>query len=205
MDDLSPYDRARGMRDTGSKFYHPHYDERNYTKPTEYYNGYFKTVLDSFPDEVCRSGTVCLHPGKFLSAHFDIGPEYVTRLQIPIITNKKSILGFRSKNDKNTWEIYHLPADGSVYFVNAAYEHFAINEGDESRYQIRVCLNGQNSLDGLKDVQPNYTMSNKEVESKPYSNVNTDLNNDNITGISLKELDGLDKNYSKFSNVNIKY
>ena len=203
MEDLSPYDRARGMRFTSSNFYHPHYDERNYTKPTEYYKGYFKTVLDSFPDEVCRSGTVCLHPKKFLSPHFDIGPEYVVRLHIPLITNKLSILGLRSKTNKNLWEVYHLPADGSVYFINSGYEHFAINEGEESRYHIRVCLNGQNALNDLKDIQPNYTMSNKEIESKPYSNLNTDTDN-NFTGISLKEID-LDKNYNKFSDVNINF
>jgi len=203
MEDLSPYDRARGMRLTASRYYHPHYDERNYTKPTEYYKGYFKTVLESFSDEVCRSGTVCLHPDKFLSPHFDIGPEYVVRLHIPIITNELSILGLRSKTDKNLWEIYHLPADGSIYFINSGYEHFAINEGVNSRYHIRVCLNGQQSIEDLVCIKPDYVMTDIELQNKPYSGKYQDTKN-NYTGVSLKEID-LDKNYNKFSDINIAY
>lgn len=203
MEDLSPYDRARGMRQTSSKWYHPHYDERNYTQPTEYYTGEFAKALDSFDDEVCRSGTVCLHPGKFLSPHFDIGPEYVTRLHIPLVTNTKAIIGLRSKTNKDIWEVYHLPADGHVYFVNSGYEHFAVNEGSESRYHIRICLNGQLSLKDIVDIKPNYTLTDKYVQQAPYNGTENNPRN-NYTGISLKEMD-LDKNYNKYSDIAMDY
>jgi len=162
----TPVERARGMRLTDSKSYHPYYDERNYTKPTEYCTGYIEEILNTFTDEPCRTGLVCLHPKKFIGQHFDIGPEFITRLQIPIITNKLAIIGFKD-NDK--WNIYHLPADGSIYFINAGWQHYVVNNGNTSRYQIRVCLNGQNELKDMVKINPDYMITDDEFKQTPES------------------------------------
>jgi hypothetical protein len=153
IEDFTPYERAKGMKNTGSKFYHPYYDERNYTKETEFCTPYIREILHSFGSDVaCRSAIVTLTPGKFLSPHFDIGPEYVLRLQIPIVTNPQAVMGFRREAD--VWEEFHMPADGTMYMVNSGWEHYAVNNSDENRYQLRICLNGQASLDGAEEMLP---------------------------------------------------
>lgn len=199
IDSFTPYERTRGMRYTDSKYYHPFYDERNYTKKTEFYNGYIAEILDSFEDEVCRSAAVVLQPGKFLAPHFDIGPEYVTRLQMPIITNEKAVIGFRK--DPDIWFEYHLPADGSVYFVNSGWEHYAVNNGSEDRYQIRICLNGQKSLENAEEIFPtsifSYDVFSKRVESGNYFG----KNENNLNAAALTEL-GMDaESYNKYASA----
>lgn len=201
VEDFTPYERAKGMKRTGSEYYHPHYDERNYTKPTEYYTGYFGEFLDSFKDEPCRSAIVTIEPGKFISPHFDIGPEYVLRLQIPLITNEKAVMGFRL--DENTWYEYHLPADGSIYCVNSGWEHYAINNGTENRYNLRVCLNGQEELEGYEEFLPTSIFSDIEFKKRTVSGNYLGKDDNNIGGITLTEL-GLDPEfYKKFAKAKI--
>lgn len=164
VSDFSPVQRLKGMTDTSSKYYHPHYDERNYTQPTEYCTGYIKEFLHSFKSTSCRSAVVALHPGRFLTKHFDIGAEYVTRLQIPIVTNQQAVIGVKTENG---WNEYHLPADGSIFFINAGYEHYAINAGSEVRYQVRVCLQSQEDLEGMEDHTPSNFISDEDFVSHP--------------------------------------
>jgi Aspartyl/Asparaginyl beta-hydroxylase len=189
VDDFNPYERAKGMRHTSSAAYHPLYDERNYTKPTEFYTGYVKELLDSFCDEPCRSAIVTLEPGKFLSPHFDIGPEYVTRLQIPLVTNTQAVMGFRK--DKHSWYEYHLPADGSIYFVNSGWEHYAVNNGNSNRYNLRVCLNGQLELEHAETVLPTSIIGHEAFCTRPESGNYFGKNDHNIMATALTEL-GLD-------------
>lgn len=201
VEEYTPYERAKGMKHTSSKFYHPYYDERNYTKPTEFHNGYIGEFLDSFKDESCRSAVVTLQPGKFLSPHFDIGPEYVLRLQIPIITNEHAVIGFRK--DENTWYEYYLPADGSIYCVNSGWEHYAVNNGNENRYQIRVCLNGQEELDGCEEVLPSSIFSHEVFCKRPESGNYFGQNDNNIMSTALTELGLSAEEYAKFAAARI--
>ncbi len=164
VNDLTPSQRLRGMRNTSSVKYHPHYDERNYTKPTRFLTGYIAEVLSGFKAEACRAALVCLQPKNYISPHFDIGPEYVVRTMIPVITNSKSIVGIRTASG---YSEFHLPADGGIYFINAGFEHYAINDGCEPRYQIRICLNGQDDLDGLVPLEPVRELSNTEFAQHP--------------------------------------
>lgn len=198
--DYTPYQRSRGMKNTSSNFYHPYYDERNYTKPTEFLQGHVKEFLESFKDEPCRSAIVCLEPGKFLTPHFDIGPEYITRLQIPIVTNEKAVMGFRKDND---WFEYHFPADGSIYFVNSGWEHYAVNNGSQNRYQLRVCLNGQNELEDAEEVLPTNIFSHEIFSTRIESGNYYGNNLNNLMSSAMTEL-GLDaENYSKFASAKI--
>ena len=201
IEDYTPYERAKGMRYTSSKDYHPYYDERNYTKPTEFYDGYFGSFLDSFKDEVCRSAIVTLEPGKFLSPHFDIGPEYVTRLQIPLITNTKAVMGFRKNDD--TWYEYHFPADGSIYFVNSGWEHYAVNNGVDNRYNLRVCLNGQLELEDAEEFLPTSIISHDVFCQRPESGNYYGSNDNNLMSKAMTELGLQPESYSKYAAAKI--
>lgn len=201
VNDFSPFERSKGMRDTSSKYYHSHYDERNYTKLTNYCTGYFKTILNMFNDEPCRSGIVCLHPSKFLAPHFDIGPEFVSRIQIPLITNPNAVIGLRNPNNKNEWYEYHLPANGSIYFINSGWEHYAVNNGSQSRYQIRICLNGQLSLTNMTEVNPNSIFSDQEFSTRIESGQYYGSNKNNIGSSALTELNLNPNQYTKKAKI----
>ena len=151
LDDYTPKERLRGMIDTGSKFYHPYYDERNYTVFTDNATGYIREILETFEATTCRSAIVVLKPGQRISRHCDVSPEYVIRCHIPLSTNLESTMGFRTPEG---WMKYHMPADGSIYAVNSGIEHWAENIGDETRYQMRICLMSQEDTVDAETVEP---------------------------------------------------
>jgi hypothetical protein len=202
VENFTPYERAKGMKNTSRVDYHPYYDERNYTKRTEFCTPYINEILDGFGgDEACRSAIVTLEPGKFLSPHFDIGPEYVLRLQIPIITNEEAVMGFRKDND--TWYEYHMPADGTMYFVNSGWEHYAVNNGTENRYQLRICLNGQESLEGAEEFLPTRIFSHETFCQHPESGNYYGQNDNNLMSSALTELGMNAENYSKYASAKV--
>lgn len=162
LDDFSPLDRQKGMIDTGSKFYHPYYDERNYTVFTENATGYIKEILESFQSTTCRAAIVLLRPGQRITRHIDVGPEFVIRTHIPLWTNPGALMGFRVKGG---WQQYHLPADGGIYVVNSGIEHWAMNIGNEDRFQMRICLLSQEDTEGMTAVEPVGFVSDTEFES----------------------------------------
>ncbi len=151
MEEFTPLDRLKGMVDTGSKFYHPYYDERNYTDFTEHATGYIREILDGFKSTPCRAAIVVLRPGQRISRHFDIGPDFLIRLQIPIFTTPSAIMGFKTDTG---WAQYHMPADGSMYAVNAGIEHWAMNTSDAVRYHLRICLTSQEDTAGMTEFPP---------------------------------------------------
>jgi hypothetical protein len=162
--DLSPVQRLKGMKNTSYEKYHPHYDERNYTKATRFFTDEVARTLNSFQAEVCRSALVCLRPDQFISSHFDIGPEYITRTMIPVFTNPQAVVGVRSQGG---YCEFHLPADGGIYLINSGLEHYAVNWGSEPRFQIRVCLNGQDDLEQMTALDPVRFISDKDFASHP--------------------------------------
>lgn len=197
---FTPFERQRGVRLTSSSSYHPIYDERNYTKPTKFNKGEITKLLDGFIAEPCRSALVVLHPGKFLAPHYDCGPEIVARLQIPIFTNPDAVIGFKHGNE---WHEYHLPADGSIFFLNSGYEHYAVNNGTESRYQIRVCLNGQEDLAGMEEVLPTKIMSHEEFAKRPESGSYYGKNENNLGEAALTEIGMNKEKYNSHSKTKL--
>ena len=159
IDEFSPLDRLKGMVDTGSKFYHPLYDERNYTELTSHATGYIKEILEGFESTSCRAAIVVLRPGQRISRHFDIGPDFIIRLQIPIFTNTECSMGFKTHNG---WAQYHLPADGSMYAVNAGVEHWAMNTGASTRFQLRICLTSQEDTNNMHELAPTSFITDNE-------------------------------------------
>lgn len=164
LDDYTPIERLKGMIDTSSEFYHPYYDERNYTLFTENATGYIREILESFESQSCRAAVVLLRPGQQISRHIDVGPEHVIRTHIPLWTNKKSTMGFKTKDG---WDYYHLPADGGIYAVNTGVEHWATNYGDEERFQLRVCLVSQEDTEDMTPLEPVGFISHEDFEGHP--------------------------------------
>ncbi len=182
VSDLTPLQRLHGMANTAYKMYHPFYDERNYSQMTEYCKGYVQEILQMFKSESCRSALVVLYPEEYLSPHFDVGAEYITRLQIPVFTNTNARIGVKGPEG---WEEFHLPADGGIYFINAGYEHYAINFGKDPRFQIRVCVNGQDDLKEMVPVQPLRKLSHADIATMPFSEIK--LNDSSVDRKALDE------------------
>ena len=157
----TPLQRQRGMKSLQPPDYHPKFDERSYTKFTPFASNDIKDFLNKFSnynEQSCRSSLVKLNPKMYLSPHWDMGPEFASRFQIPIIANKNMEMGFR-KNKKHKWQVYRFE-EGYAYFVNTGYEHYARNDDNTTRYQVRVCIIGQKLLQDFEVVEHDFEKLN---------------------------------------------
>lgn len=119
-------------------------DERNYNSPTNEFTGtYFEEVVNTFSCPAIRVRLTKLVAGKSLVPHIDYDPSYATRIIIPIVTNDKVINQFWRKEQ---YTEYHLPADGSAFFLNTGIKHNVVNNGDTDRIALMF------SLDGTEDI-----------------------------------------------------
>lgn len=148
---ISPLQRYKGqMKPWESEYWDPGLDERVFSKETENNVGVFKEFDDYFRNKgysTRRNALVRVMPHQFLSPHVDTGPDMIIRIQIPVITNKGCVMGFRnSKTDP--WTVYHLEP-GYMYAVNSGLEHFARNDGDEERINFRICIEEFSVLEDL--------------------------------------------------------
>ncbi len=149
----SPLLRLKGMlKPFESEHWSPTFDERVYNVRSPLCDETLHKFLDGFNATTFRSSVTCFTPGMYLSPHIDIGPEFVLRLQVPIVTNSRCVMGFRRAR-RDLWSIYHFEP-GYVYFVNTGWEHFARNDGSTDRYQIRVCLSDQTIIEEMEEVRP---------------------------------------------------
>lgn len=119
-------------------------DEANYGKRRAFLRlaPTINQVLDSFKSPISRVRLAKIDPGFKIKPHIDNDTVYGVRYHLAIQTNPKSILGFR-KSPKDDFEIYHIPANGHLYFINAGFEHFAENMGDEARIHLVIGVDGQ--------------------------------------------------------------
>lgn len=122
----------------------PGLDERNYRLPTKEYSGsYFEEVVKTFKCPAIRVRITKLKSGKELIPHIDYDPNYATRIIIPIYTNDDVINQFWRKEK---YFEYHLPANGSAFFLNTGIRHSVINKGKTDRIALMF------SLDGTEDI-----------------------------------------------------
>lgn len=160
-EDSTPYQRQRGMISMEPPYYHPKYDERSYTQFTPFASPDVRDFLETFSEygeQSCRSSLVKLNPKMYLSPHWDMGPEFASRFQIPIVATDGMEMGFR-KNKNHPWKVYKFE-EGYAYFVNTGYEHYARNDDETTRYQVRVCVIGQRLLWDYNEVEPNFEKTN---------------------------------------------
>ena len=103
-------------------------DESKYTEIVSEFKGtYFEEVYNTLRKhfKLGRVRILLKEPRSTLSWHRDPEP----RLHIPIITNP----GARMCVDT---DVYHMPADGSVYLTNNTKYHNAFNGGEEDRIHL---------------------------------------------------------------------
>jgi len=128
-------------------------DERNYRTLVDWAKGtYIEEVLNKFKSQTTRVRLIIMKPRGFILPHMDYNTSYSIRFHIPIQTNNWSYFGIQRKNESP--EIKHLPADGSLYFINQGWKHSAWNLGETDRIHLVVSVMGQEDLND-KDIEYN--------------------------------------------------
>jgi hypothetical protein len=121
-------------------------DERSYGELLpEFKNTYVEEVLNMFKSPYTRVRLIVKKPGALIQPHIDYDTTYSVRYYIPLKTNEWSYTAVKGKYDAAP-EIQHLPADGSVWFVNPGYLHSAWNLGRDDDIRLVVACNGQDDL-----------------------------------------------------------
>lgn len=146
---LTPQQFARRMEkisDPSHPSYSPIADEKLYDKRNEFCKGYVSEVLDMIEKHVghvARTRYAVLKAGEEIKPHLDINTDKAVRIHIPLITHPDVVIGTKGK--KRTVET-HMPADGGVWFLNQAYEHWVKNPSDVDRVHLVVVVTGQNGI-----------------------------------------------------------
>ena len=132
----SVWDERIAKRDTKA-------DERWYRKLKEDVPSYLQEVLSSFPG-FHRTRFANLAPYSEVKPHIDYDTLYGIRIHIALETNGEC---FNGGWDKDGNEVkFHIPADGSAWFVNPGVKHYAINGGDTPRNHLIISMDTQRFL-----------------------------------------------------------
>jgi hypothetical protein len=137
---ITTYRKSTNLDDPN---YDPVMDERRYTKRKAICTGYWNDILDTFKASVTRTRFAYMAPGHSIKPHIDYNTTYSIRVHIPIVTNQDA---FMCAKTKDGIQKIHMPADGSVYFLNTGLTHWAENNGTEGRIHLVISLNGQEDL-----------------------------------------------------------
>jgi len=97
------------------------------TKP-EFLNTPLGNILQSI-ENVGEARLLKLESGESYTAHSD--PD--DRIHVPIITNLYSYI-----MDLDNNKMYHLPADGSVWYMDTSVTHVAANFGGRTRIHLNI-------------------------------------------------------------------
>lgn len=121
-----------------------HVDERWYRKLKSDLPPYLQEILLTF-NGAHRTRFAALRAGHQVKPHIDYDTTYSIRLHIAIDTNNEC---FNGGWDKQGNEVKaHIPADGSVWFVNPGVKHYALNNGASERTHLIISVDNQNVLD----------------------------------------------------------
>ena len=128
-----PKDRNSGSRwDNTFRKGNKKYDERAYNAPIDDLPEYLKEVFNTFGPKLTRVTLAKLMPGEEVAPHIDYDTTFSTRYHIAVYTNEGCKL-----NDT------HIPADGSVWFLNPGKMHSAVNNGKTPRTHIIFKMDSQ--------------------------------------------------------------
>jgi hypothetical protein len=122
-------------------------DERFYRKPVSDIPPYLTSVLERFRPYLHRCRFAKLKAGREVLPHIDYDTTYGIRLHIAIQTNDRCVNGAVRKDNSKIEE--HVPADGSVWFINQGLRHWAKNHGDTERVHLIMSLDTQSFLRDL--------------------------------------------------------
>ena len=113
---------------------------RKFKKDVPRYLHYvFKTI-----GNVHRTRFASLSPNSSIKPHIDYNTDYSIRIHIAIKTNDQCRNGGWDK--KGLLKEVHIPADGSVWFINPGIKHFAVNHGKSERIHLIISVDSQNIL-----------------------------------------------------------
>ena len=116
-------------------------DERYFRKFKEDLPDSFRKLIAMFGNKIHRTRFARLNAHSKVKPHIDYDTLYGIRLHIAFETNSNCINGGWDK-DGNELKT-HIPADGSVWFVNPGVKHYAFNDGDTSRNHLILSLDSQ--------------------------------------------------------------
>ena len=143
------YDLSKRIEKSGSRWdkriakKDPKADERWYGKIKDDVPPYLREVLNTFPG-AHRTRFANLAPKSEVKPHIDYDTLYGIRLHIALNTNDEC---FNGGWDKDGNEIsYHIPADGSVWFVNPGVKHYAKINGNTPRNHLIISIDSQEIL-----------------------------------------------------------
>jgi Aspartyl/Asparaginyl beta-hydroxylase len=120
-------------------------DERFYRKPVDGIPEHTASVMAAFAPFVHRTRYTKLNSGQSISEHVDYDTKYSVRLMMAIDTNDKCLNSWRMPDGRI--ETVHIPADGSIWFINQGLPHWADNPGDSDRVHLILSVDSQSVLD----------------------------------------------------------
>jgi hypothetical protein len=121
-------------------------DERWYRRFKPDLPPYLREVLNTFPN-FHRTRFAELQGGNRVKPHIDYDTTYGVRLHIALTTNDEC---FNGGWDKDGNEVkFHIPDDGSVWFINPGVKHYALNGGTTPRNHIIISMDNQSILEHL--------------------------------------------------------
>lgn len=106
----------------------PYFDEREFNIINPALSGtYFEELLKSMPFVPVRSRLMRMSPKKCYSIHVD----ETNRYHVALKTNYHARFVFTERE-----RVFHIPADGNIYWVDTLQEHTAMNGGNEDRIHL---------------------------------------------------------------------
>lgn len=123
----------------------PQSDERFYRKIVHDIPSYTSEVLAAFHPHLHRTRFAKLSAGQRIDEHVDYDTRYSVRLHIAIITNDGCTNSWRMPD--GSVSTVHMPADGSVWFVNQGIPHWATNDCDTDRIHLIMSVDSQSVLE----------------------------------------------------------
>lgn len=121
----------------------PAADERWFRKVKDDVPPYLREILSMFPG-AHRARFALLAPHSNVKPHIDYDTLYGIRIHIALETNDECYNGGWDKDNNEVRE--HIPADGSVWFINPGVKHYAVNGGDTPRNHLIISLDTQSII-----------------------------------------------------------
>lgn len=118
----------------------PKADERWFGKVKKDCPPYLAEILGSIPG-AHRARFARLAPHSQVKPHIDYDTLYGIRIHIALATNTHCTNGGWTSEGREVRA--HIPADGSVWFVNPGVKHDAINDGDTPRTHLIISVDSQ--------------------------------------------------------------
>lgn len=118
-------------------------DERWFRKIKDGVPPYMREIMNMFPG-AHRARFSTLAPHSEVKPHIDYDTLYGIRIHIALETNEDCYNGGWDKDGNEIRD--HIPADGTVWFVNPGVKHYAVNNGTSPRNHLIISLDTQSIL-----------------------------------------------------------